>query len=235
MDYSSVCNLVLHGQVNGNNGQAGHWDQQIGGREDGGFHGLLFMQVIEQLALTKHDSFRKTTGWPQPVLTGGQEERGPDPPLSHRYPAHPVPQEQPLVLGLGQELPGGVPVALQHLQLQAEGGLHILLHQPPEGLAGLQSPEQPHGLQAAEAASRQRGAAGQVQLPVVRRLVPAVGLEELARLVPQGCPQRHLLPRAQALHGDAQRLVEEAAGGRREADAGGHGGQAAGGEPTGDP
>lgn len=104
-------------------------------------------------------------------------------------------------------------MALQHLQPQEERGLHVLLHQPPEGLAGLQRPQQPHGLQAAEAASRQRGAAGQVQLPVLRRLVPGVGLEELTRLVLQGCPQGDLLPRAEALHGDAQRLIEEAAGG----------------------
>lgn len=167
------------------------------------------------------------TGWLQLVLTGGQEKHRPDPPLSHRHPAHPVPQERPLVLGLGQEPPGAVPVALQHLQLQAEGGLHVLLHQPPEGLAGLQRPQQPHGLQAAEAASRKRGAAGQVQLPVLRRLVPGAGLEELSRLVPQGRPQGDLLPGAEAVHCDAQRLIEEAAGGRREADGGGHRGEAA--------
>ena len=128
------------------------------------------------------------------------------------------------MLRLGQQPPGGVPVALEHLQLQAEGAPHVPLHQPPEGLLGLQRPERPHGLQAREAAARQRGAAGEVQLPVVPRLVAGAGLEELARLVPQGRPQRDLLPRGQALHGDGQRLVEEAAGGGREADGGGHGG-----------
>lgn len=132
------------------------------------------------------------------------------------------------MLRLGQEPPGGVPVALKHLQLQEERGPHVPLHQPPERLLGLQSPEQPHGLQAGEAASRQRGAAAEVQLPVVLRLVAGAGLEEVARLVPQGRPQRDLLPRAEALHGDGQRLIEEAAGGGREADGGGHGGKAAG-------
>lgn len=171
----------------------------------------------------------------RPVLTGGQEKSRPDPPLSHRDSPHPDPQERPLVLRLCQEPPGGLPVAFKHLQLQQEGALHVPLHQPPEGLLGLQSPERPHGLQAAEAASRQRGAAGEVQLPVVPRLVAGAGLEELARLVPQGRPQRDLLPRAEALHGDGQRLIEEAAGGGRETDGGGHGGEAAGGGRPGGP
>lgn len=139
------------------------------------------------------------------------------------------------MLRLGQEPPGGVPVALKHLQLQEEGALHVPLHQPPERLLGLQSPEQPHGLQAGEAASRQRGAAAEVQLPVVPRLVAGAGLEELARLVPQGRPQRDLLPRAEALHGDGQRLIEEAPGGGREADGGGRGEEAAGWGRPGDP
>lgn len=139
------------------------------------------------------------------------------------------------MLRLGQEPPVALPVALKHLQLQEEGALHVPLYQPPERLLGLQSPEQPHGLQAGEAASRQRRAAGEVQLPVVARLVAGTGLEELSGLVPQGRPQSDLLPRAQALHGDGQRLIEEAAGGGRQADRGGHGGQPLGGSCPGTP
>lgn len=132
------------------------------------------------------------------------------------------------MLCLGQQPAGGIPVALQHLQLQEEGALHVSLHQPPERLLGLQSPEQPHRLQAREAASRQRRALGEVQRPIVPSLVVGTGLEELVPLVPQGRPQRDLLPRAEAGHSDAQRLVEEAAGGRREADDRARGGEAAG-------
>lgn len=194
------------------------WVSGMVGRKRGMERSWAPLYVGHETACPDKQILLEKTGWLQLVLTGGQEKHRPDPPLSHRHPAHPVPQERPLVLGLGQEPPGAVPVALQHLQLQAEGGLHVFLHQPPEGLAGLQRPQQPHGLQAAEAASRKRGAAGQVQLPVLRRLVPGAGLKELSRLILQGRPQGDLLPGAEAVHCDAQRLIEEAAGGRREAD-----------------
>lgn len=196
--------------------------------------GGVWLRAWEHRAESR-GSTREGRSLVRPVLTGRQEKRRTDLPLSHGVSPGPVPQEHPLVLRLGQELPGGVPVALKHLQLQEERGPHVPLHQPPERLLGLQSPEQPHGLQAGEAASRQRGAAGEIQLPVVPRSVAGAGLEELAGLVLQGRPQRDRLPRAEALHGDGQRLIEEAADGGREADGGGHGGEEAGGGRPGGP